>query len=180
LSLGYANPPPIFHAHSFRRSDVSILGELAEGQEGISYVLYDGASGDTFKTELTNATGVAPVQSDANAYDSAAILMLASLIAARPLADPTALTGAQIRDAIHSVADAAGTVVGVGPSELLRAVSLIGDGKPIDYEGASGPCDFDALGNVKNKLVHYKFTGGQFVDLEKYDCVVSDACPVLK
>lgn len=36
----------------------------------------------------------------------------------------------------------------VGPGEWAKAKKLIDDGKPINYEGASGSCDFDENGDV--------------------------------
>ena len=35
-------------------------------------------------------------------------------------------------------------IIRPGPGEFARAAGLIAQGQPINYEGASGPCDFDA------------------------------------
>jgi len=52
-------------------------------------------------------------------------------------------------------------------------------GKAIDYQGASGPCDFDARGDVVAQLARFRVQG-QFVDVEKFDCVADRECPPVR
>lgn len=40
----------------------------------------------------------------------------------------------------------------VGPGEFARAKDLISRGVKINYEGASGPVDFDANGDVQGRI----------------------------
>jgi branched-chain amino acid transport system substrate-binding protein len=51
-----------------------------------------------------------------------------------------------IADALMQVNDPAGEVV--GPGEWEKAKALIAEGKPINYQGASGSVDFDEKGDV--------------------------------
>ncbi|MHB8875812.1 MAG: hypothetical protein ACYC8T_19160 [Myxococcaceae bacterium] len=106
-------------------------------------------------------------------------LMLAAVIAAAPLQDPTQVTGQQIRDALPRTSVPDGAVIRPGPDEFARAVGLIVQGTPINYEGGSGPMDFDANGNIVDRLALYRAQGGQFVDVAIFDCVLDPLCPRL-
>lgn len=172
-------PIKLLHYHTFRISSaLQSLGSLGDGVEGVSHVLLDnGASGETFVQEYEERYSVPVVYRDAIYYDNAMTLMLAAVIAAVKLEDPTQVTGAQIRDAMHKTSDPAGEVIGTGPEEFARAVALIAEGKPINYEGASGPMDYDANGNVLDRLAQYRAEGGLFVDVAKFDCVKDPLCP---
>src|SRR6266851_3805324 len=77
-------------------------------------------------------------------YDAAMTVMLAALRAAehRHLSDPALVSGAEIRDALRAINDARGERVGAGAAGVSHAMQLIAAGKPIDYQGASGPCNF--------------------------------------
>jgi branched-chain amino acid transport system substrate-binding protein len=77
------------------------------------------------------------------AYDAAMIIALA--IQQAGSADRTA-----IRNALRQVANGPGERV--GPGEFARAKDLISRGVKINYEGASGPVDFDANGDVQGRI----------------------------
>ena len=156
------------------------LGSDANGQGGVSPILIEqNASGTAFASALRAMTGLPPAQADAMSYDAAVTLMLASLIAARGQADPTAITGAQIRDALRSTSDPTGEIVRTGKTELAKAVTLIEQGQPINYEGASGPCDYDENGNVATRIARFTVVGGSFTDSAIFDCVQDSSCPAL-
>jgi len=72
-----------------------------------------------------------------------------------------------------------GAVVRTGVDEFEAAIAHIQAGQPINYEGASGPMDFDAVQNILDRLVHYQVSGGAFTDVETFDCVSSSACPLV-
>lgn len=57
------------------------------------------------------------------------------------------------------------------------AVQTILGGGTINYDGASGPVDFDALGNVASKFAEFEVIGGEFVETTKYDCISDPSCP---
>jgi branched-chain amino acid transport system substrate-binding protein len=155
------------------------LGSDANGQEGVSFVIVaPDASGENFTRDMEALTDQPPNSMDSPTYDAATTLMLASLIAAQDLDDPSAVTGKQVRDAMASISDPDGEVVRPGVKGFTTAVNLIEQGKAINYEGAQGPCDFDEHGNVTNDLIRFVITKGTFDDKEIYDCVSSPSCPV--
>ena len=53
-----------------------------------------------------------------------------------------------IRDAIRKVTNPKGEKVYAGVAEFKRAVKLLGEGKAIQYIGASGPLQFDKNGDI--------------------------------
>lgn len=173
----------LLHTHNFRAARVlEALSSAVEGQEGTSQaVLGDGNSARVFSDDLKALTGQAPAFRDAAAYDAATTLMLASLHAVKHhgLKDPEQVTGAMIRDSMRAINDRKGEPVEAGIAGFARAVQLIEEGKAVDYQGASGPCDFDAHGDVVAQLARFRVQG-QFVDVEKYDCVRDRECPPLR
>jgi ABC-type branched-subunit amino acid transport system substrate-binding protein len=170
---------PLLHPHTTRLAQVLLaLGATLNGHEGTSHVVLDGSSGTTFANELFSATAAAPTLWDSNIYDAASLIMLATMVASRSMVDPTMVTGTQIRDALSQVNVPAGTHVGVGPSEFQKAIGLIAKGAAVNYDGASGPCDFDASGNVVDRLTHWKVANAAYVDQEHYDCVADPSCPI--
>ena len=74
-------------------------------------------------------------------YDAVYLFALAALRANS--LDPTA-----IRDNLFCVANPEGTVVNPGPEGFAAAVAALAAGEEINYEGASGPLDFDDNGDI--------------------------------
>jgi hypothetical protein len=105
--------------------------------------------------------------------------MLATILAAQQnhLADPARVTGVQIRDAMRAINEPHGEPVNAGLEGLARALQLIAAGKAINYQGASGPCDYDAHGDVVAQLARFEVRGGRFEDRERFDCIHDAACP---
>jgi branched-chain amino acid transport system substrate-binding protein len=66
----------------------------------------------------------------------------------------------KIRDALRQICCAPGEVI--EPGEWAKAKADIAAGKKINYEGASGDCDFDEYGNVKGVYGHYVIENGTF------------------
>jgi branched-chain amino acid transport system substrate-binding protein len=173
------NGVPVLHTHVSRFPSVlRVAGSSLAGQEGTSHIsLEPGASGSAFASSLRTATGIDPQFLDANTYDGTVALLLASAYASRTLADPSTVTGEQVRKAMSAINDPKGTVVRPGPTELAKAFDLIAADKPINYEGASGPLDFSADGNVVNKLVLWRASATAFTEQSTYDCVGNPDCP---
>ena len=173
----------LLHTHNFRAARVlEALASSVEGQEGTSQaVLGEGNSARVFSADLKALTGQLPAFRDAAAYDAAMTLMLATLHAVQHngLKDPEQVTGAMIRDSMRAINDRRGEPVEAGIAGFARAVQLIDQGKAIDYQGASGPCDFDVHGDVVAQLARFRVQG-QFVDMEKYDCVRDRECPPIR
>ena len=64
--------------------------------------------------------------------------------------------------ALREVASAPGEKI--LPGEWSKAVELIAAGTDIDYEGAGGPADFDAAGDVDGVIVEVVWENGAFVE----------------
>jgi len=171
----------LIHTHNFRAARVlEVLASAVEGQEGTSQaVLGDGASARVFSDDMKALTGQLPAFRDAAAYDAAMSVMLATVHAVKrnKLEDPSLVTGEMIRDSMRAINDPNGEPVDAGTMGFARAVQLIHQGKSINYQGASGPCDFDEHGDVVAQLARFHVQGGQFADAEKYDCVRDRECP---
>ncbi len=174
---------PFFHTHNIRTQvGVQELGTVFVGNRGTSHVLTDGDSGAGFALRWRASSGLVASFWDSNAYDSAMVIMLAALVALHDnnLTDPLALTGPQVRDGfakINDKSDAAMPVVS-GADGFESAVNAIANGTPIDYQGASGPMDFDN-GNVIDNVAAWDVEHEAFVDKVVYDCVTSDACAAI-
>ena len=160
------------------QSAVNALGTYGVGIEGISTIsITANPSGDIFAQEVMDSMQRTPSFREADFYDNALTMLLGAWRAAQTLPDPTAVTGAQIRDAMPGLADLSAMIVRPGVASLTTAVQALDAGATINYEGASGPIDYDANQNVKNQLSHYRIVENELIaDLETYDCIkVSDA-----
>jgi hypothetical protein len=139
-----------------RNTALATLGNDAIGIQGVSFLSWvDTKSGNTFAAEQAAITGWAPTSGEANAYDAAVLLMFAAIKAGSALPDPTKVTPAQLRDALSQLQDPAGTSIGAGPADLAKGIDLLEAGKPINYDGASGPVDFDEVGNTGGFAEYY-------------------------
>jgi branched-chain amino acid transport system substrate-binding protein len=56
-------------------------------------------------------------------------------------------SGTAIKDALRTISNPPGTVV----TSFEEGARLLKDGKKINYEGASGTCDFDAIGDILSR-----------------------------
>jgi neutral amino acid transport system substrate-binding protein len=92
-----------------------------------------------------SSPGQDPPAYGANQYDAAVVLALAIHQAG------TATDGTKIRDALYKVANPPGTAF--GPGQFVDAVNAISKGIDIDYDGASGNCNFDSYGNVTSDYI---------------------------
>ena len=68
-----------------------------------------------------------------------------------------------LSQALRDVANAPGEVI--LPGEWSKAVELIKAGTDIDYQGASGPIEFDAAGDVAGSVVEMTVKDGAFVEV---------------
>jgi len=92
----------------------------------------------------------------AQAYDAAHVIALA--IQAGNSADRAA-----IRQNLRVVANAPGEAV--GPGEWARARALLGRGAKVNYEGASGPLEFNATGDAEGRVEHWMVREGRVVSV---------------
>ena len=74
---------------------------------------------------------------------------------------------AQIRDAMRTLNDPAGTKVVSGADGIKQAMDLIHQGKAINYQGASGFAGWDKNGDVPSGFIQiWQYKGGQIVTLK--------------
>jgi hypothetical protein len=180
LVKAYDGTIPFFHTHSMREQTVVLAAEnKLDGQDGTSYLPSDGDSGAMFDKRFRDVVS-RPRQSqwDSDVYDGGFLFGLAAVKATMDLEDPAAVTGAEIRDAMLTLNDPDGEVIRIGPQEFAKGAKLIAEGKAINYEGASGPCDFDAAGRATNRISHWRVEDGEATDVAVYDCVSDPkTCP---
>jgi branched-chain amino acid transport system substrate-binding protein len=88
-----------------------------------------------------------------NTYD--AVMLVALAIEQAGSTDRT-----KVRDALPVVCCAPGEVI--EPGEWAKAKAAIDAGKKINYEGASGPCDFDENGDVVGAIGHFIIENGTY------------------
>jgi hypothetical protein len=180
---------PILEDGSFRRNTVlAALGAAGDGQLGVSSIAYENSvAGAKFAAEQKDFTGWQPAAFEASAYDAMIMAMLAVVKASQQVQveDPlTQVTPAMVRDNLRTLAvpatqDPNRIVVTGGADGLAVAIKAIieNPGVNLNYDGAGGPVDFDAVGNVSSRAVAWSIQGGQFVEQVFYDCVTSPACP---
>ena len=75
--------------------------------------------------------------------------------------------GADIKEALRTVANAPGEVV--GPGDLERALQLIRDGQDINYEGAAGNQDMNETGDVFGSFEIWTVKDGQIASTGRYE-----------
>ncbi len=121
------------------------------------------AQANEFKNVFDVTTGSDPKADlpsySANQYDAAILAVLAIQRAG------TSTDGRKIRDALFEVSRPPGSAL--SPANLAQALVATRDGQDIDYDGASGPVDFDEFGEVKANFVVFKVQGGAFVEIKE-------------
>ncbi len=113
------------------------------------------ASTDYFMKNYKDFSGIEPSNPAADrSYDAGVIAGLAIAIAGSQ--DP-----AKIKDAVSKVVDPSGTPIHAGKEEFAKALKLIGEGKPIKYEGVIGPVSFDQYGDITGPFRLWKIKDGK-------------------
>jgi hypothetical protein len=174
---------PLLHGSPFGNETATLtLGDLANGQEGVGYATYHpGASANFFIQRYLAHFGKMPESHErdgATTYDAIMLGALATIVATKDMDDPSQVTGEQIRAAMWTLNDPAGTEILAGPDGIAQAIPLIKAGMPINYNGISGPLDFDAHAFVLGAMAHWTIAGGHFVDQQLYDCTQGAPCTV--
>ena len=116
---------------------------------------YTGASADAYKKLATDAGQNPDATYAPQAYDAAFLLALA--VQKNGSAQREGLA-----QALRDVAGPPGETV--RPGEWKKALELLAAGNEIDYDGASGPMDFDEAGDVTGIINEVDFVNGAFVD----------------
>ena len=117
---------------------------------------YTGEAADIYKKLATDA-GQDPAATYApQAYDAAFLIALA-------IEKNGSASREGLSKALRDVATAPGEKI--LPGEWSKAVELIKAGTDIDYDGAGGPAEFDAAGDVDGIIVEVDVTDGKFVEV---------------
>ena len=111
-----------------------IEGTEPNHQNGSAYASFEGR----YIVDAQNPDGARPGIFAANSYDSVYLLALA----VSSLPTDTAITGPIIRDRMGRLVSGA-EVVTPGPSNFQDAAMRLSNGNNVNYNGASGPLDFD-------------------------------------
>jgi branched-chain amino acid transport system substrate-binding protein/neutral amino acid transport system substrate-binding protein len=116
---------------------------IAAGLQGLAPDLAAGGSAyDAFREKYLKEYGKEPGIYCSNSYDALAVVALA-------IEQAKNATGRAIADNIRSVANPPGVEV----SDLGEALSLIREGKDINYQGTSGDIAFDQNGDVSGSFI---------------------------
>lgn len=110
---------------------------IASGVLGVAPSPGDEAAKTEFRELYKNRFDREPSLYDPNTWDAAAVVVLAAEAAGET-------TGAAIKTEISKVANSPGIEV----SDVCQALSLVREGKDINYQGASGTVDFNKSGDV--------------------------------
>jgi hypothetical protein len=177
---GYDSVSIIQGSSFIRTSILQALGAYAEGHESTSNELWTlDVSGQVFAAEFEKKMGFQPAGYDSAFYDAMVFALLGVLKAALPLADPSKVTSAAVQVSLDQLNTPAGQKIYTGVAEFKKAIAAFRKGEEINYEGASGPCDWDAVGNVAGRIAHIKVEGGRWVQKRLFDCVKDPTCPAV-
>jgi ABC-type branched-subunit amino acid transport system substrate-binding protein len=173
---------PIVANNSFRRDFIlKQIGPGANGLEGSSVMVADRSrNGSDFLRAFHAATGHRPEVTASGAYDSAATLMLAAVVASKAGTVAHPLTGADIRRGLTEINAKGGRAILPTVSGFTLAAKLGREGKPIDYHGAYDASGWDANGELYPPLVRWVVEHDRFVEREAYACTLQQPlCPPL-
>jgi hypothetical protein len=81
----------------------------------------------------------------------------------------TITDSAKIRDALRDVSNPPGEMIGPGIGGMKRALTLIEQGKDINYEGAGGSQDFDANGDVASTIEIWQIKDGAITSTGRFE-----------
>jgi len=116
---------------------------IASGLQGLAPDLEaGGAAYDAFQEKYRKEYGKEPGIYCSNSYDALAVVALA-------IEQAKNATGRAIADNIRAIANSPGVEV----SDLGEALSLIREGKDINYQGTSGDITFDEHGDVSGSFI---------------------------
>ena len=131
--------------------------EVTEGLQGTAPGAFSGAAPDAFDKLYTQAPGPPRNLFDSTTFDDVMLCYLGAVAAG-------STEGADIADAITAVTGPPGTKYTF--EQLPQAIEALQNGDDIDYEGASGPIDWDENGDLSRYVYDIKqFKNGKLVTL---------------
>ncbi|MBE9606794.1 ABC transporter substrate-binding protein [Acetobacteraceae bacterium H6797] len=123
----------------------------AEAVEGIYTIAPSPAEGSPAFAHMTDQAGTkTPDPYSTQCYDQATLALLAIQAAGEA-------TGLAIHDNLRKVSQGAG---GVKVSTITEGLAALKAGKTIDFDGASGPCDFTDKGDIVDCQFRYEQVKG--------------------
>lgn len=133
-------------------------GEATEGMLGTAPGTFSGDAPDAFDRLYKQAPGPPRNLFDSTTFDDVILCYLAAVAA-------ESTDGAEIAEAIVDVTGPPGTKYTF--EQLPQAIEAIQSGEDIDYEGASGPVDWDENGDLSRYIYDIsEFKGGKLVKLD--------------
>lgn len=163
---GTWDPKATFITDGLSTSDLTELAgpEITEGMQGTAPGAFTGgASGgapEAFDKLFEGAPGPPRNLFDANVFDNVVLCYLGALAAG-------STEGPEIAEALPDVTAPGGTKYTY--EELPQAIEALEKGQDIDYDGASGPIDWEENGDLSRYIYDIsEFKGGK---LEKVDTV---------
>jgi ABC-type branched-subunit amino acid transport system substrate-binding protein len=133
-------------------------GEATEGMLGTAPGTFSGDAPDAFDALYTKAPGPARNLFDATTFDDVILCYLAAVAAGSS-------DGEEIAAAIVDVTRPGGAKYTF--EQLPQAIEALENGEDIDYEGASGPVDWDENGDLSRYIYDIsEFKGGKLVKLD--------------
>jgi ABC-type branched-subunit amino acid transport system substrate-binding protein len=115
-----------------------------------------GFNTDAFDAAFNAAFEPSTIPYNYQAYDAAMLIALAMVRAGEA-------TGPAIRDNLRAVANPPGEEIFYG--EWEKAVSLLNQGKEINYQGVSGVVDFKDTGDVGGEILIWKIEGCRVISI---------------
>ncbi len=128
-------------------ANAKLLSSLpAEVTDGIYAISPSPSVDSAVYKRLAKALGVEEVDPySAQCHDHASLVCLA-------IAKAREATGTAIKDSIRKISQGSGAKV----DNAVDGLKMLGQGKDINYEGASGPCDFTETGDIIDTKFRYE------------------------
>jgi ABC-type branched-subunit amino acid transport system substrate-binding protein len=157
---GNWEPTKTFITDGLSSTDLTELvgPDSTEGMLGTAPGAFSGEAPDAFDSLYTKAPGVARNLFDATTFDDVMLCYLAAVAAGSG-------NGEDIAKAIVDVTGPGGAKYTF--EQLPEAIEALENGEDIDYEGASGPIDWDENGDLSRYIYDVsEFKGGKLVKLD--------------
>jgi len=128
-----------------------------EAVEGIYTLAPSPAEGSTAYDRLANLIGVSTSDTyTCQVYDHVNLILMA-------MAAANATTGEAVKDSIRTVSQGEGETV----DSAVDGLRIIADGGMVNYEGASGPCEFTETGDIADAQFRYEQVRNGTIELLK-------------
>lgn len=157
---GNWEPSQTFITDGLSSTDLTeLIGpEGTDGMLGTAPGAFSGNAPDAFDQLYTQAPGPARNLFDAPVFDNVILCYLAAVAAGSS-------DGEAIAESIVAVTGPGGAKYTF--EQLPQAIEALEEGKDIDYEGASGPIDWDDTGDLSRYIYDIsEFKGGKLVKLD--------------